>query len=303
MQMKHLLVGIILAVLFSSCKKATRLQIDICFKAPFELSEGSDMPKDIKELLNYETIGGDSIVFPLLKFIRLDYSPVKEELLVVEHTKENKIRTAGGIIKGDNYQILKADWDEGLPKLKVGKILLEKGQITSDQAQDKKYDAIFYTDDRVVSSTNEFTDMKKLKEYLFAESAQKGKSQFTILYSSEQTVPPPPPPGNPFVKQIHDKLMQIAECKKGETKVYEERIQLANAFNAQFVDASTELKQYAGEGGMYMKSYIGDEAARYVRSLAEQDLCMTDLVIVEMNQSSTGKIGLIKIKEIQAKAP
>ena len=52
-----------------------------------------------------------------------------------------------------------------------------------------------------------------------------------------------------------------------------------------------------------MKADEGEEAARYVRSLAEQDLCMTDLVIVEMNQSPTGKIGLLKIKEIQAKVP
>lgn len=103
-----------------------------------------------------------------------------------------------------------------------------------------------------------------------------------------------------FCVEVHQKLMEIARCEKGKEKVYEERFALAKAFCEQYVDANTVLGQYTGEGGFKVKDHKGEEVAKYIRALAEPNICMTDLQIVVIVPASNGKIGEIKLKEIQA---
>lgn len=295
-----ILFGVAVLFLLSSCKntKQRSCEIDVLVTS---VPEDGKLSEDLLSTLSPFVDKEGAILLPQGNL----FTPISKVTYVKQKTWLEKLR--GNMTKNTTLLILSEKIKKHLSSIDLSPL---KGDYKVDDAfieqNRKEYDLVMYLNNGGKSNTQlKFETAEDFHTYLMDSiSSKKVASKILLVYGrTESTSEETTDPVNQFAKQIHDKLMAIAGRKTGEEKIYEERIQLATSFIAEYVDASTDIKQHAGEGGFFMKAYEGEEAARYVRSLAEQDLIMSDLVIVEMNQSPTGKIGLLKIKEIQAKIP
>jgi hypothetical protein len=180
----HLVILFLVVLFLTSCqKKLIWIKLNVSLPANINVKESDDLPQDFKNLLQFQkSVTGDTTFFYKIKLIRIDYSPQQEYQINIGHTTENKIRTFGGIIPGDNFLILKQDMEAALPELHAGKILSDKSNSTINNVDYNTYDAVYSPGYTGNLTPNQFTDPTALKNYLASVLKNKGKSEFSILY-------------------------------------------------------------------------------------------------------------------------